>query len=171
MNSLSKKLEAVANIAIIVVALVVAGVLITRAVRPAGADNPAASKSISAGDKISLAKMDWQANGNTLLVAVAKGCHFCSESAPFYQRIMREVSGRSNLKVVAVFPDDESEGRRYLADLGLAMPEVRRSPLEQIGVAGTPTLILVNHAGIATAVWVGKLPPEKESEVLEKLKA
>jgi len=169
MSTMTSKLETAANIAIIVAALAAATVLTARAIRPAGAD-VATPKGISVGAKLSMPKLDWQANGNTLLVAVAKGCHFCSESAPFYKRVIEQASSRSNLKIVAIFPDEESEGRNYLSSLGLEMPETRRLPLDQIGVQGTPTLILVNGSGVATQVWVGKLPPEKESEVLEKLR-
>ncbi len=34
---------------------------------------------------------------------------------------------------------------------------------------GTPTLILVNREGGVKGVWIGKLTPDKESELVAKL--
>jgi hypothetical protein len=70
---------------------------------------------------------------------------------------------------VAVLPQDVSEGRKYLNELGVPINEVRQSTLESLGVGGTPTLILVDNKGAVTDSWVGKLPPDKESEVLGHL--
>jgi hypothetical protein len=170
MDKLAKRLDVCANIAIILVAIAVAGLLITRVMRRTGADTASKVTGISTGAKVSLPNMDWSDNGNTLLFALAKGCHFCSESAPFYRRILKEVSSRNDLKVVAVVPGDENEGRTYLGELGLSIADVRKVSMEEIGVPGTPTLILVNSSGIAAAVWIGKLSPESEAEVFGKLK-
>lgn len=140
MDRLAKRLNICANVAIIFIAVGVGVILALRAVRPAGADGLSGIKDISVGTKVSLAKVDWRANGNTLLFVLAKGCHYCSESAPFYQRILAAVSRRNDLKPVAVFPDDEREGRAYLGSLGLPIQEVHKVLLEQIGIRGTPSL-------------------------------
>lgn len=171
MVKLTRTLETVANLAIIVVAASVAGFLVTKAVIPAGADRTSSERNISPGMKVSLSNINWRGNHNTLLFVVAKGCHYCSESAPFYQELLSTISGRNDVKAIAVVPGTESEGRAYLAGLGLSMSDVRQAPLEQIGVRGTPTLVLVNGSGVATAVWVGELASETESEVLAKLGA
>jgi hypothetical protein len=36
-------------------------------------------------------------------------------------------------------------------------------------VSGTPTLLIVNDAGIVTDIWVGKLQPDQEIKVLAAL--
>jgi hypothetical protein len=51
----------------------------------------------------------------------------------------------------------------------VTVDEVRQDSLDSIGVTGTPTLILVNREGAVDGVWVGKLPPEGETEVLGRL--
>jgi hypothetical protein len=38
-------------------------------------------------------------------------------------------------------------------------------------VRGTPTLILVDGDGKVADAWVGALPPEKENEVISRLRA
>jgi hypothetical protein len=59
---------------------------------------------------------------------------------------------------------------QYLSTLDLSVDEVRQSPLDALGVRGTPTLMFVNSGGVVTHVWIGKLPPAKEDEVLNRLR-
>jgi len=135
MSNFEKKAEVCGNIAIIIVALLVVGVLVNRfIIHPVNPDGRSGIKEISAGTKVSLANMDWSKNGNTLLLVVAKGCHFCSESAPFYQRLVHEVSPRNNLRLVALVPQPESEGRSYLDELGVPIADVRSTSLSNIGL-------------------------------------
>jgi len=74
-----------------------------------------------------------------------------------------------NIKLVAVFPTSIEESKAHLNELGLNNLEVKRSPLENIRVSGTPTLILTNEKGEVTDFWLGKLTPDKETEVINKL--
>jgi thiol-disulfide isomerase/thioredoxin len=170
MTTLYKKAELLANIAIIVVAIVVCVVLVKRFVINSEETNNANEfKEISAGEKISLPDLDWTKSDKTLLVVIEKGCHFCSDSAAFYQRIAQETASRKNVKLVAVFPHGVDEGREYLKSLGVPITELRQAPLNALKVKGTPTLILVNNAGMVTDTWLGQLSPDKESEVFSRL--
>jgi hypothetical protein len=70
---------------------------------------------------------------------------------------------------------DRTPGRRairqakYLADLGIAVDDVRQARLTSLGIRGTPTLLLVNKDGVVRSSWVGRLRPEKELEVMARL--
>jgi thioredoxin-related protein len=170
-DSILKKTELLANIAIIVVAILLGGVLVTRYLLTSDQafDDRNSVSRIAAGTKVSLPEIDWAKNNQTLLLVLSKGCHFCSESAPFYQRLVRDLEGRDSVRLVAVLPQDVSEGRKYLDELGVSVNEIKQSNLESLGVSGTPTLIMVNNEGVVTDSWVGKLPSDKESEVLGRL--
>ncbi len=63
----------------------------------------------------------------------------------------------------------DPDSKAHLNELGLTNLEVKRSPLENIQVSGTPTLILTNEKGEIMDFWVGKLTPDKEAEVINKL--
>jgi|ERR1044072_421683 thiol-disulfide isomerase/thioredoxin len=167
---MGKKVEVLANVAIIIVALLVGVALIKQRLLadPTGKDNRALIKEVSAGSNISIPGMEWEKNGKTLLLAIAPGCHYCSESAPFYQRLARETAD-GKAKLIAVLPTSDSEGRKYLKELGVNISEVKQVSLDSIGVTGTPTLILVNEAGVVTRAWVGQLQPDGEAEVLSQL--
>jgi hypothetical protein len=166
MNKLKQKVEFLANVAIIVVAVAVCAALVRQYVFP-GAEP--ASPRPAVGSKIELHGADLSSGGKTLLLVLQQGCHFCTESGPFYQKLTREVAQRAGeVKVVAVLPQAPDEGRRYLSTLGVAEVEVRQASLKNLNVGGTPTLIMVSN-GKVSDVWVGKLDAAEEAQVLGKL--
>lgn len=168
MSGLTRKLEVGANIAIILVALLLGAVLVKRFLL---APSPQPIREISAGTKVTLPGVDWGRNGKTLLLVLQKGCHFCSESAPFYQQLVRETSGRPDLAVMAVLPQATDEAKQYLGELNVPVQDVRQAALGSLGVSGTPTLLLIDNQGAVLQAWVGKLPAEQENEVLRKVRS
>jgi len=166
-SELSKRVELVANVAIIVVAIAVCVALYKNYFRK----DPTANHQISKGTKVSVPDVDWSKNNQTLVLALSTECHFCSESAPFYQHLIQAKTGSEAFEVIAVVPQPESEGRQYLRELGVNVEQVKQVELRTLGVQGTPTLLLVNKNGEVIDVWTGKLPQAKEVEVLERLQA
>lgn len=170
MASIYKKIEVAANIAIILVASLLGLVLIMRYFSPASAtDSQHLDARIQNGTKLSLPEVNWTDADQTLLLVLKTGCHFCSESALFYQRIAEETTKRSNVRLIAVMPDPSTEAQNYLASLGLSIKEIKQIQLNLIEVKGTPTLILVDKQGSVVNSWVGKLTPDKEAQVLARL--
>ena len=171
MNSLYKKVELAANITIIVVALLLGFVLVKRFVIPTSNGRRAGTQDlIKTGAKVSLPDYDWAKGNEHLVLVLQTKCHFCSESAPFYQRLLKETAGGS-IEAVAVLPEDPNESGRYLNDLGLNIRDVKQVNLSLLGIRATPTILLIDSAGVVIDVWTGKLPPDKESEVLDRMKA
>lgn len=167
MNSLSKRIELLANIMIIVVGVLLVGVLVRNYLWPGarqGASDAAAAQ-LKPGDKLSLPGVDWARGDKTLLLALSDTCRFCTESAEFYRGLARAKADRPGVRLVAVLPQDTDRARAYLSKLNVEVDEVRQSQPDALGVRGTPTLVLVDREGAATDVWVGKLPAEKEAEV------
>src|SRR5205823_5879435 len=76
------------------------------------------------GEQANVAGIDWQKNGQTLLLALSTTCHFCSESAPFYQQL---VNTKSDTQLIAVLPQAVEEGRAYLARLGISVAEIKQA--------------------------------------------
>ena len=166
MERLSKRIELGANLAIIIVAVLLAGVLVKNyfLANGQGETDPFNYHQLK-NSRISLPDVDWQGNGQTLVLAVSNTCRFCTDSAPFYQQLAKS---QTRTRLVAVLPQTVEEGKRYFADLGVTVDEVKQGSLSSIGVTGTPTLILVNDDGIVVDSWVGRLAPEQEAEVLSK---
>lgn len=99
-------------------------------------------------------------------MVLSTNCHFCTESAPFYQRLAQQKAGRGDVRLMAVLPQSVGEAQKYLDDHGISVDEVRQAVPGAAYARGTPTLILVDRTGSVIESWVGKLPPEKEAEVL-----
>ncbi|MCA1632919.1 MAG: hypothetical protein LC802_04155 [Acidobacteria bacterium] len=172
MKNLTGKIELLANVAIIIVAVLLGTVLVKSYLSPAlnqplTGSPSTARKTINKGGVINLSDINWQENGNTLLLALSSTCHFCTESGPFYQRIVRE-SG--NTRMIALVPQSVAEGQQYLKRLGVGIGEVRQVSLSELGLSGTPTLILVDGNGKIAEVWVGALSADKENEVISRLR-
>ena len=165
-----RKIELLANIAIIVVSLLLGAVLVQRFfLQPSDRTAAAPRQNIKPGTKISLPDVDWSQRDSNLLIVLQKGCSFCTESAPFYQRLLRNTASRTDLQLIAALPQDIAAGKQYLNEIQLPTVEVRQASLSSIGVLGTPTLLLIDKTGTVSDVWFGRLPPDKESEVFNRL--
>jgi hypothetical protein len=120
-----KKVELLANVAIIMVALVLGVVLVRRYLLPGTQTEANLPDQLAVGTRLALPGVDWAENNRTLLLALSKGYYFCRESAAFYPRLAAERAGRGDLRLVAVLPQPVEEGRGYLNELGVGVDEVR----------------------------------------------
>lgn len=128
------------------------------------------SPAVTAGSRLSLQEVNWAENKRTLLMVLSNGCRSCTESAGFYKKLVQERAKRNDVRIIAVLPQEVSVARAYLNKLGVSVDDVIQSPLNIVGVKGTPTLILVDDEGVIRGSWVSKLPAEKELEVLNRLR-
>jgi hypothetical protein len=70
---------------------------------------------------------------------------------------------------MGVLPETVAESEFYLKNEGVHLDEVKQMSLDKLGVAGTPTMLLVNPKGVVTATWVGKLDPDRQEEALKTI--
>jgi len=168
MAGAQKKIELAANIAIILVAVILGYVLIRQFVFPTPPAPPSQVKQPEAGSKISLPDTDFSTNDKTLILAIRKGCHFCSESASFYQRLA-QIAPEKGVRLIAAFPHSVEEGEGYLKELNVPIAEMKQADFASLSVGGTPTIILADKNGQIQKAWVGKLPADKETEVINSL--
>jgi len=165
-----KRVELLANIAIIVVAILLGGTLVYRYLRPASpAPTSVERVQVKPGTKLSLSGVDWGKGDRTLLLVLSTTCRFCTESAPFYQRLAQEKAKNGGVSLIAVLPQSIGESQKYLTGLGVSVDDIRQAPPDAVKAVATPTLIMVDRTGSVTQSWVGKLPAEKEVEVLSRL--
>ena len=171
-----RKVEVLANVAVIITSVVVCTVLVKRYLLPSSVQPVAAATgpvseianssrkhSIAPGTKLSLPGIDWSKSDRTLVLALSTNCHFCTESGPFYQKL--EQQKRDNVRLVALFPQPLQDSRTYLDKLGIKVDDVVQSPLSSAGASGTPTLVLIDNQGAVIDSWVGKLSDGVAEEV------
>lgn len=177
-----KKVEVLANVAVIVASILLSSVLVKKYFFPRaqtlGATSlapqsespfvPARTKrAIKPGTKIDLPGLNWSKSNQTLLLALSTTCRFCTESAPFYQQLEQKKS--KDVQVIAVFPQPVDDATKYLNKLGVSTHGVLQAPLATVGVSGTPTLVLLDNTGVVKASWVGKLSADGTKSVFERI--
>jgi hypothetical protein len=166
MRNRTQKLEILVNVAIVLVAVALCAVLAKQYLFTGPSER---TRGPEVGSKVELAGADLSGEDRALLLVLQKGCHFCTESGPFYQRLARAAASRGGrVKLYAVLPQVDADGRRYLDDLGVKVEQVLQARPGALDVSGTPTLIMLQR-GAVSDVWVGALPPAAEAEVLSKL--
>jgi hypothetical protein len=169
--SISRTIEVTANVATIVVAALISTVVIKTYVFP---NTVARNAAVVSAPEVVKGKsvdgralgVDWKRNHRTLVLAISTTCHYCKDSVPFYQKLG---AAGNDVKMVAVLPQPVAEAQQYLGGAGVRVDDVRQVSLNTLGVRGTPTLLLVNDVGVVTDVWVGKLQPDQEAQVLTAL--
>ena len=169
MRKFLQPIEHIANVLIIVVAVLCLGIVAQRYFRPEQPPRQPptapAFKTPAIGSTISSVEVDWKRNKKNVLLVLQEGCRFCSESADFYKTLVQQTKDKG-VSVTAVLPQDRDVARKYLDKLQLSEINTKQSPLNSLDVSATPTLIVANDKGQVEKVWVGKLPSEKQNEVL-----
>jgi rhodanese-related sulfurtransferase len=120
--------------------------------------------------KLSINGINWSDSERTVLVALGKECKYCSDSAEFYRRLAAGIASQSNTRLIALFPEKESEGEAYLKQLEVPIKELRYVSLSSLGIKSVPTLAILDRNGVVTDMWAGKLSPLKQSAVMSKLR-
>ena len=123
--------------------------------------------SVMTGKKLDVAQVRWDGVRQTVVFALSTNCHFCTESAPFYRQFIHDLEARSGARIMAAFPQSIQESRAYLRKVDLPIDEVYQSNFMAQGVFGTPTVLLVNGAGVITTTWVGKPDSSQQAAMLE----
>jgi len=174
-----RKLEAIANVAVVIAAVVLCSIAIKKYLLPTLRKEvvatqtsialPAApqKRSIAPGTRISLPEVDWSKSKLSVLLALSTKCHFCSESAPFYQQLQQAMP--KNVAVVTVLPQTVDDSKPYVNKLGLSSSRVVQSTLASVNVSGTPTLMLIDQNGVVKDSWIGKLSDQEIKNVLERI--
>jgi thioredoxin-related protein len=159
------RFEVVSNVVVILLAVVIGSVFL----KDRFASPVAESNEVKAGDKLpSPTGWDWAAHDRTLMLVLRKGCHFCEDSAPFYQRLAAQrQQDASKTALVAVFPDLAAEVKEVVASEALSLQALPGVPLEKLKASGTPTVLLVDRSGTVLNAWIGMLSPRQELEVLK----
>ena len=156
------------NVSIVVVAIVLGTVLIKNYLLSDKSAAPTAGLSIQRGTNLSVPNVDWSKANQTILLVLSESCHYCTDSAPFYRRLVERAAARGS-RVIAAFPQDLNTSTAYLNRLGVLVDDILQVNPASLGTQATPTVLLVDKSGIVKEGWVGQLSAETEREVLSQL--
>lgn len=163
--TLSKSLENTANLAIVLLALILVGLLLRSYFVAA-----APPEFVSIGDKVTQPELNFSASEHNIMVFLRYDCHFCQESRDFYERLIQETTPIPSTHVTAVFEEDKPDNKDFLKGMSPSFENVRILPFANLKIDATPTIIDVNSLGSVQGVWRGKLTPEKEKQFFAAIK-
>ena len=161
-RSAAKWLEIAANVAIIVVAVVIVIVFVRNYFSASKTSPP----TITAGARLTGQPVKWQDSQKNVVLVLSTTCHFCKESSGFYRKLVEDC--RNHARTVAFFPQTPQEAQAYLKAEDVQVDEIKHADFHLLEIGGTPTLLLVDNKGIVQKVWLGKLSEAKEKEVLDE---
>ena len=167
-DRLIKTSEVLVNVSIIVVAILLGTVLVKNYLLSDQSQELTAASNIPRGTSLSVPNVDWSKANQTVLLVLSESCHYCTNSAPFYRRLVERAKERGS-RVIAALPEDLNTSKAYLNGLDVPVDDVLQVNPSSLGTRATPTLVLVDNSGIVKDVWVGQLSTEKEREVLNQL--
>lgn len=105
----------------------------------------------------------------TVVLFIHPSCRYCTQSMPFYRRLVTEAEKRQqHVTVRALSTVDEPLLRGYLAEHALARMAAARAQAPP-GVTGTPTLLVLDRDGHALTSFTGALSASQEASVLRSL--
>jgi len=120
------------------------------------------------GSPLSLEGIEWSTHPRTLVLGLSTGCEWCRRSASFH-RNLASAQTVDTFRLIALFPEPVGEAEDYLHAFGIKVSELYQADLKKLGIAATPSVLLVDKSGLILSSWVGKLTPQEEVEVFRQL--
>lgn len=144
---------------VVLVAAVLYGIAAIRpASRPAG-------QTYEPGETVpAIAGVDYGASKRTAVLFVRSTCHYCTESMPFYQSLVK-----GGARIVAISGEPIESLDIYLHEHGLF---IERATVERTSwpkLQGTPTLLIVDDAGRVVRSIVGMVAERDQQGVRDLL--
>jgi hypothetical protein len=102
-------------------------------------------------------------------LALSAYCQYCRTSAGFY-RALSTAAKQRRLRVLAVLREPPGVFKPFIPALGIAQAaEIQQANFDALGIAATPTLLIVDGSGTVQNAWTGKLSGAAEQEVFHRL--
>lgn len=114
--------------------------------------------------------IDLASGRRTLLVVMRSNCSYCTDSIPFYKRVLDLRANRgSDVQVVLVKPETDALFDDYLKEQNFSADKVIGIQPFALRIRGTPTLVLLSGSGRVEHVWESRLGTAQEEAVLSAL--
>lgn len=127
---------------------------------------------VAVGDELPIEELDLDGAHPALLVALSPDCQHCTDSMPFLRElVLARNLERGDLQVVALVADRSDLAREStaLATAGVPVDNLLATDFEELGIPGTPYLVLVDPSGRVEAVWRGSVDSARGAGILAEL--
>jgi len=156
-----RAIQCVADLAVIALCVLVG-------VRALGSTRSPDASVYAAGERLEGLPADALQGQSAIVLAVSSACSLCTESMPFYRRLLAARPAGSPVRVVAWTYDAVEQGEAYLHGHGVHPDRVVAIDRGRARLRGTPTVLLVDGRGSVEAVWEGVLSQGQEEDVLAR---
>lgn len=165
----AKAVERVANVFVILgIAVFLGMVLYSHFSKPGSRPRPQpAMAEALRGRTVQVSGLSFPRARASLLLVISTKCHFCQESLPFYRALSADFKGKADL--LAVLPQPQPEAAAFLNAASVQVAQVATASPSQLGVSGTPTLLLLDSSGKVQEVWLGRLDEAGQAQVRKRL--
>jgi thioredoxin-related protein len=161
---MTRYLEWLCNLVFMVCVAAVA-VLFVQSRRPVASSAAQQISRIKLGQHLVIPGVTWSGTHN-LVLALSTTCHFCEESAPFYRKLLQqqhEHDGKWNS--IIVFPQSSDMAHKYVQAHKYIATATLHADYANVGITGTPTLVLVDGHGTVLDEWIGRLDSDQQTDV------
>ena len=118
------------------------------------------------GESVALPQVSWADADRHLVLVMLTTCPACQESTGFYRRLGTVAESTPDARFVVLSQQPEAEVEAWLNINTIRVDEiVRETDLLQFGLSVTPSLLLIDRAGVVTGAMVGALSTTEELQV------
>ena len=104
---------------------------------------------------------------HTLVIFARESCVACQNAAPFLTGLVRNLAGSGVAVAFAAAGPDVPANHAYAAAMGVPASAFHVS--QRVRARATPTLVLVNQAGLIVESWEGVGPENKQKAIAAAL--
>jgi thiol-disulfide isomerase/thioredoxin len=164
-----KLLERIANVFVIVGISAFLAIVAHNQLLSSGRQlkSPAAAAEALKGKVIRVSGLTFPRPRASVLLVISTSCHFCQESLPFYSALSSSLGGKAD--ILAVLPQPQQEAAEFLKAANVEVTQLATASPSQLGVGGTPTLLLLDPNGKVQDVWLGRLDEVRQAQVRSRL--
>jgi hypothetical protein len=119
------------------------------------------------GATLNLRGLDFDRSAMTTVIVTRRGCAWTRVNAALYRELI--AADNETRKTVVVTPDQPNDARSFLESLNVQPREMLQAPLGNLGLEGTPALILVDRMGRVKRSWIGALKPGEQNVLRREL--
>jgi len=159
------------NVLVIVIGVMLIGLLAYRVFFQPSLASLEAELLRAGEDFKGLQEVDFKKSPNTILLVTDIKCHYCTQSLPFYKKLIAKSKENPAIRVIAVLNNKSEEVEDYLREHDVAVEFIPNVDLVKLKVDATPTVIWVDANRKIVGSYQGLLQEKQESaffEVYEK---
>jgi rhodanese-related sulfurtransferase len=124
---------------------------------------------LEVGSELQLPGVKWTA-GTSVVIAIQTSCPGCNSSVLFYRRLSDHLRV-AGIPLFVVGREPAPVVSAWLRVKAISPAEIALVPtLATIGVVVTPTMVVVDGAGVVTDIVSGKVTEEEEAQLYERLR-